>query len=53
MSLSKTIINSLICPKCKSEIHNINGWYQCESSSCGNIYPIIDDVPILINEDNK
>ena len=53
MSLSKSIINSLICPKCKSEIHNINGWYQCEISSCGNKYPIIDDVPILINEDNS
>ena len=53
MSLSKTIINCLICPKCKSEVRNINGWYQCESSICGNKYPIIDDVPILINEDNS
>ena len=53
MSLSKTIINCLICPKCKSEIQDANGWYQCESSSCGNKYPIINDVPILINEDNS
>ena len=53
MSLSKTIINCLICPKCKSAVHNTNSWYQCESSSCGNKYPIIDDVPILINEDNS
>ena len=53
MSLSKKILENLVCPKCKSKIHTDNSIYRCTNSECSSKYPLIDGIPILINEDNS
>jgi len=53
MPISKKILKNFICPKCKSKIHADNSIYSCENLECSIKYPVIDGIPILINEDNS
>ncbi|MFQ5612901.1 MAG: methyltransferase domain-containing protein [Anaerolineae bacterium] len=40
----------LRCPVCRSKLTLQDNRFQCIHSSCANIFPIVDGVPILINE---
>ena len=50
MNISDSLIHKLQCPKTKSRLTLKNGNFV--SDSC-NMYPIVDNVPILINNDNS
>ncbi|MCC5870718.1 MAG: methyltransferase domain-containing protein [Gammaproteobacteria bacterium] len=41
---------SLVCPVCHSEFRSDSNQLICKSSTCGKSYPILDGIPILINE---
>ena len=43
----------LRCPSCQSELLKINDKYKCTNDKCSSIYPIVGNVPILINERNS
>ena len=43
----------LRCPTCKSEIELTNSHYSCRQPSCQARFPVVDGVPILINESNS
>ena len=43
----------LRCPICKSEIELTNSHYSCRQPSCQARFPVVDGVPILINESNS
>jgi len=45
-----TIKEKLICPKCQHKIDSATVTLSCTNTSCGAVYPVIDNVPILINE---
>ena len=50
MSVSKNIIKSLACPKCKGNIKEKGMFVVCEK--CSLAYPVLDkDVPDMIIED--
>jgi uncharacterized protein YbaR (Trm112 family) len=42
----------LCCPKCKKNLNLISDeQYQCNNVKCNLIFPVIDGIPILIDED--
>ncbi len=49
MKLYEEIKDAIVCPKCKSEL--IPGEsFVCSDVDCALVFPIINDVPVLINE---
>lgn len=42
----------LACPVCKSSI-SFTGQFVCQNRQCGLQFPLIDNVPVLINESNS
>ena len=53
MGLSEFDKKNIICPICHSILENINSNLFCQSKNCGAIFPIIDGIPIVINESNS
>ena len=49
--LSEDIEKLFCCPVCKSKIERNGEQFFCVSTKCGKHYPVIDGIPILINED--
>ncbi len=51
--ISKDLLEILVCPKCKGEIHlnENNDGLICEQ--CRLLYEIRDDIPIMIIEEAK
>jgi SAM-dependent methyltransferase len=43
----------LICPCCRSPLKNLENNYLCTDIVCEEIYPIVDFIPVLINEKNS
>ena len=48
--IKKELLDILACPKCKGTLmeENINSTLKCKD--CNHLYPVIDDIPILILE---
>jgi uncharacterized protein YbaR (Trm112 family) len=48
MAISKDLLDILACPKCKGDIHlnQSNDGLVCEA--CRLMYPIKDDIPIML-----
>lgn len=51
--LSETVQDLLCCPICKAELELHSNQYQCKNLECNTIFPIIDGIPILIDEDHS
>ncbi len=49
MALSKELLDILACPACKSELDYSNDTLTC--IKCGRKYPVVDDIPHLLVED--
>lgn len=49
--LSNQIVNILTCPKCKNKIMRDKSIIKC--NNCNITYPIVEGIPILINEENS
>jgi SAM-dependent methyltransferase len=47
------ISESMICPECQSDLRFEKKNYICTSISCGMVYPIVKNIPILINNSNS
>lgn len=43
----------LRCPVCKSTLLLRRDCYECAQASCGRVYPIVDGIPVLINEQSS
>ncbi|MBJ11471.1 MAG: methyltransferase type 11 [Candidatus Marinimicrobia bacterium] len=46
----KQFVDVLCCPVCYSELEFNRHNYICSNSSCQIYYPIVDEIPILLNE---
>jgi len=42
--------NLLCCPVCKEKIEFKNEHFVCTNAKCQSIFPVINDIPVLINE---
>lgn len=43
----------LRCPGCRSSLISQNGYFHCASQRCGMQFPIVDGIPVLINDQNS
>jgi SAM-dependent methyltransferase len=53
VKLSETVQQMLRCPICKARLVSHDEHYQCKNSECNFLFPIINGIPILIDEDNS
>jgi uncharacterized protein YbaR (Trm112 family) len=48
MALNKELLDILVCPKCKGEIHLTAGEDGLVCERCRLLYPIRDEIPIML-----
>ena len=48
MALSKDLLDLLVCPKCKGDIHLNESSDGLVCESCRLMYPIKDDIPVML-----
>ena len=50
MAISPELLEILRCPKCKSEvrINDDETSLSCVSEECGLVYPIRDEIPVML-----
>ena len=51
LKIKKNILEKLRCPICYSDLELIEGYIKCFNQKCKNIFPIVDGIPILINDE--
>lgn len=50
IKLSTAIQEMLRCPICKKGLESLDGQFRCANAQCGVYFPIINGIPILLNE---
>ena len=50
IKLPKSAQKLICCPICRSKLTWLDSQLQCTSNVCGAIFPIVDGIPILLNE---
>ena len=53
MSLNASWQSVLRCPVCHGELSKAPDQYMCVETSCARLFPLVNGVPILINEANS
>ena len=55
MAISSELLEILVCPKCKSKVElNTGGTgLKCTNSECALVYPIRDEIPVMLVEEAK
>ncbi len=51
--LSKAVRGLVRCPVCRAEVESSDTQIRCTDSKCAASFPIVDGIPILINESNS
>ena len=53
VNLPADILQLLCCPVCKTHLSLIGNEFVCPNRDCANHYPVVDGIPVLINESNS
>lgn len=53
VALSKQLLDIVACPKCKGELIYVEDQEELHCMHCRLIYPIRDDIPILLIQSAK
>jgi uncharacterized protein len=48
MAIKKELLDILCCPKCKGDLELTSSEDGLVCNSCGLLYPIRDDIPIML-----
>ena len=51
MALSRELLDILACPKCKGELRLIDKPEGLACDTCDLLYPIKDDIPIMLEDE--
>jgi len=51
MTLNKELLDILACPKCKSDLTLTSAEDGLTCSTCNQVYPIKDEIPIMLIEE--
>lgn len=53
MAISSELLEILVCPKCKTKVElKADGTgLKCQNSECALVYPIKDDIPVMLIEE--
>ena len=53
MGISKELLEILACPLCKEEVRLTPGGDGLKCVKCHRVYPIRDDIPVMIIEEAR
>ncbi|MQA77064.1 MAG: Trm112 family protein [Streptosporangiales bacterium] len=55
MTLDPWLLDVLACPACKAPLRALDetGELACTSETCGLVYPVRDDVPVLLVDEAR
>jgi uncharacterized protein YbaR (Trm112 family) len=53
MAISKDLLEILVCPLCKASLDLVNGDTGLKCVQCKRVYPIRDDIPVMLIEEAK
>jgi len=53
MAISEELLEILVCPKCKGEIHLNETKDGLECTACRLLYEIKEDIPIMLIDEAK
>lgn len=53
IKLSETVQQLLRCPICKAKLELLEGQYQCKNPACKILFPVINGIPVLLDEDHS
>lgn len=53
MPISKQLLDILVCPVCKKPVHLLQDGSGLKCEVCKRIYPVRDDIPVMLPEEAK
>lgn len=53
MAVSETLLEILVCPKCKEKVELNEGEDGLVCGDCRVVYPIEDDIPVMLIEEAR
>lgn len=53
MAISKELLEILVCPLCKAPVHLTTGNDGLKCEKCKRVYPIKDDIPVMLVDEAK
>ena len=51
MSISKELLDILVCPVCKQPVHLLPDESGLKCAGCKRVYPVRDDIPVMLPEE--
>jgi uncharacterized protein len=51
MSISKELLDILVCPVCKQPVHLLPDESGLKCAACKRVYPVRDDIPVMLPEE--
>ena len=51
MTIDPRLLEILICPACRGDIHPVNDGTGLECRECGRVYPVRDGIPRMLVEE--
>jgi uncharacterized protein YbaR (Trm112 family) len=53
MTIPQELLDILVCPVCKTPVKLTldNSSLKCQSSTCRRVYPVRDDIPVMLPEE--
>jgi uncharacterized protein YbaR (Trm112 family) len=53
MPIPKELLDILVCPVCKAPVKPTpdDSGLKCQSQSCRRVYPVRDDIPVMLAEE--
>ena len=53
MAVSQELLDILVCPLCKATLKLTEGGQGLKCSQCHRVYPIRDDIPVMLVDEAK
>jgi len=53
MAIPKYALDILVCPVCKSRVGLVSDESGLQCVSCGRVYPIRNEIPVMLAEEAK
>lgn len=53
MPVSQQLLDILVCPACKQSVKLTEKQDGLRCTACGRIYPIVDDIPVMLIDKAK
>lgn len=48
MPIDARLLEILVCPACRGEVHPVESDSGLECQACGRIYPVRDEIPVML-----